>query len=122
MRRLALAFLIALTAAPAVARDIPAAAPAGKPLNCIPLHQIRETRVRSDGVIDFIMAGRNQVYRNTLPNGGCPSLGFEERFTYTTSLSVLCSTDIITVLRVAPTMAGPSCGLGQFQPVTLAAR
>lgn len=101
------------------AEAIAAAKPAGKPESCIPLTQIRESRVRSDSVIDFYMRG-GKVYRSTLPHS-CPQLGFEERFTYSTSLSHLCSTDIITVLTTAGGSGfsrGASCGLGQFQPVT----
>ena len=95
--------------------------PAGKPESCIQLNRIRETRVRDDSTIDFYMTGR-QVYRNHLPNS-CPQLGFEERFAYSTSLSVLCSTDIITVLYSSPNLSrGASCGLGHFQPVTGAPR
>ena len=94
--------------------------PAGKPESCIQINQIRETRVRDDQTIDFYMNGR-QVYRNRLPNS-CPELGFEERFTYETSLSELCSTDIITVLHEAPLMRGASCGLGQFTPISGAPR
>ncbi len=94
--------------------------PAGKPQSCIPLTQIRETRVRDDQTIDFYMNGR-QVYRNRLPNS-CPELGFEESFGYETSLSELCSTDIITVLRKGSLMRGASCGLGQFTPITGAPR
>ncbi|SNS93796.1 hypothetical protein SAMN06295912_12515 [Sphingomonas laterariae] len=87
-----------------------------QPLNCVNLRQIRETKVLNDSTIDFHMNG-GKIYRNSLP-GRCPQLGFEERFAYKTSLSQLCSTDIITVLT---TMGGPglnrgaSCGLGQFQ-------
>ena len=110
--------LLAAAAPAADRRQPPEATPTGKPVSCIPLTQIRETQVRDDSTIDFIMHGRNQVYRNTLPNS-CPSLGFEQRFSYATSLSQLCSTDIITVLYTAPIMRGASCGLGQFQPVTL---
>jgi hypothetical protein len=100
------------------AAAIAAAKPAGKPESCIQLNHIRETRVRSDSVIDFYMHGK-KVYRNTLPHS-CPQLGFEERFTYSTSLSQLCSTDIITVLMMGGPglMRGASCGLGKFQPVT----
>jgi hypothetical protein len=94
--------------------------PDGKPTDCIPINQIRSSRVRDDRTIDFYMTGK-RVYRNVLPNA-CPSLGFEERFLYRTSISSLCSTDIITVLYNAPAMQGPSCGLGQFQPVTGAPR
>ena len=46
-------------------------------------------------------------------------LGFEQAFSYRTSITQLCSVDIITVIdRGAPGIAGPSCGLGQFQEVT----
>lgn len=113
--------LLAVTAAPggALAKDkrpdtlVPKADT--KPLECIHLRQIRDTKVRSDSVIDFNMLG-GKVYRNTLPHS-CPQLGFEERFSYKTSLSQLCSTDIITVLTTAGPgiSSGASCGLGQFQ-------
>jgi hypothetical protein len=91
--------------------------PAGKPVNCLHLEQIDETRVRDDQTIDFIMHG-GKVYRNRLPNS-CPSLGFEERFSYSPGIQELCSADIITVLQQGPgLMPGASCGLGQFVPVT----
>ena len=113
--------LLSVTTAAVAREKIPVATPSGAAVSCIPLVQIRETRVRDDRTIDFMMTGR-KVYRNTLPSA-CPSLGFEQRFSYATSLSRLCSTDIITVLYQAPYLTpGASCGLGQFQPVTLAAR
>lgn len=97
---------------------IPAAVPIGEARSCIPLRQIRETRVRSDQVIDFVTSGR-RTYRVTLPQP-CPGLGFEERFSYGTSLSQLCQQDIITVLRQAGgVQRGASCGLAPFQPVRL---
>ena len=105
------------------ARDrnqVPEATPAGKPVSCIPIRSIQQSLVRNDRVIDFQMSGR-KVYRNTLPSD-CPQLGFQQRFAYTTSLSELCSSDIITVLYSTPLQRGASCGLGQFQPVTLAPR
>ena len=101
-------------------KSVPEAKEVGKPISCVPLRQIRETRVHGDQTIDFVMLGRNKVYRNKLPYS-CPSLGFEERFSYKTSLSVLCSTDIITVLRTTGggLDSGASCGLGEFQPVEI---
>ena len=93
---------------------------AGEPQSCIPIIQIRDSHVLGDQVIDFETAG-GRVYRNVLPNS-CPSLGFEERFAYQTSLSQLCSTDIITVLHSPGVTRGASCGLGQFQPIERAAR
>lgn len=117
--RLLLASLAIAAAAPTAAqRDrVPPATPAGESVRCIPITLIRESQVRSDRVIDFIMKNR-KVYRNTLPSR-CPGLGFERRFSYTTSLSQLCSVDIITVLLATPVQRGASCGLGPFQPVTL---
>jgi hypothetical protein len=97
--------------------EIAAGQPAGKPVDCIQIVGIRESRVLSDRVIDFHMGG-NKVYRNTLPNS-CPQLGFERAFSYQTSLSQLCSTDIITVLYQGGGLRrGASCGLGKFQPIT----
>lgn len=95
-----------------------AARPVGKPVDCVQIRQIRETRVRDDRTIDFYMLG-GRVYRNTLPNS-CARLGFEEAFSYKTSLSQLCSVDIITVIdrSGSPGIPGPSCGLGKFQQVT----
>lgn len=119
MRQPLLAAVLLLAATPGAAqRDrIPDATPSGDPVDCVRLSDIRETRVRSDRVIDFYLNGR-RVYRNTLPQS-CPELGFEQRFAYKTSLSQLCSVDIITVLHGGPPMTGASCGLGRFQPVQL---
>jgi len=90
--------------------------PAGKPESCVQIRSIRETRVRDDSTIDFYMLG-GKVYRNRLPHS-CPQLGFEEKFLYKTSLSQLCSVDIITVLTSPGISQGASCGLGKFQPIT----
>ena len=114
---------IALTAAaaPGAARDlnaVPEATPTGPAQSCEPITQLRESLVRNDRVIDFRISG-DRYYRVTLPQS-CPSLGFEKRFAYQTSLSQLCSTDIITVLYTTPIQRGASCGLGEFQPVTIA--
>lgn len=120
MRRALLALLLAPLAIAADRPDrVPAATPAGPAQNCIPLVQIRQSLVRSDSVIDFVMRGRDRVYRVTLDQP-CPRLGFEQRFGYETSLSQLCAQDIVTVLSVTGPPRGASCGLAPFQPVTLA--
>ena len=87
----------------------------GEPRSCIQISRIRQSRVLSDKVIDFELRGGGRL-RNTLPIS-CPRLGFEERFTYRTTIGQLCSGDIITVLQEPGLSAGPSCGLGQFQQV-----
>jgi len=99
------------------AARIAAAQPAGPAQDCVDLNQIRSTEVLSDQVIDFHLRN-GRVLRNTLPYA-CPNLGFEEGFSYNTSLSRLCSVDVITVLeRAGGLRRGASCGLGKFQPVT----
>jgi hypothetical protein len=97
---------------------VPEAQPTGNAVSCIHL-PISESRVRSDRIIDFRGTGR-KWYRNELPHS-CPSLKMEERFSYSTSLSQLCSTDIIYVLHSygAGLHRGAGCGLGKFQPVEI---
>lgn len=119
-----MAIALTSTAGSALAkkRDVPAAEETGPAVNCIRTTDIRETRVRSNSVIDFRTSGQ-KWYRNTLPHS-CPSLGFEERFMYKTSTNQLCSVDIVTVLysHGRGLDQGPSCGLGKFQPVKIAKR
>lgn len=85
---------------------------------CISITRIDHSDVLDDYNIVFDMRGK-AMYLNKLPNR-CPSLAFEDTFTYSTPLSQLCNTDIITVLRHAGAsfIPGPSCGLGKFVPVT----
>ena len=123
---LAAATLAILAIAPAdAARDRKAEVaaltpiPGAKALSCVQLSAIRETRVRDDSTIDFYMRG-GQIYRNALPNS-CPELGFEESFSYSTSLSQLCSVDIITVPRRRQCIGGklrtravPACSQGEI--------
>jgi hypothetical protein len=89
----------------------------GPARTCVPLNQLRNSRVRSDRVIDFGSPG-GTAYRVVLAQS-CPGLGFEERFTYSTSLTQLCAQDIITVLQGSGTnlIRGASCGLAPFQPI-----
>jgi len=92
----------------------------GAPQSCVPLTAIRNSRVLSNRVIDF-GNGHRWSYRVVLPQD-CPNLGFEQRFTYSTSLSQLCATDIITVLQSPGISRGASCGLAPFQPIELPPR
>lgn len=113
--------LVAAAPAPAPApqkKPVPEATPVGEAVDCIQASSIRSTMVRSDKVIDFVVAG-GKVYRNELPYA-CPSLGFEQRFLHKTSMNEYCSVDTITVLHSGPMTQGATCGLGKFQPVELA--
>ncbi len=106
----------------AVATTVPPASATAVPLrSCVQLNRIREARVVDDRTIDFYLSSC-EVLRNTLPNS-CPGLGFERAFSYATSLSQLCSVDIITVIvQGGGPRRGASCGLGAFVPYTPVAK
>lgn len=97
----------------------PAAEVVGKPVSCIPLARIQDTRIRDDWTIDFISSGNN-AWRNTLTSR-CSGLKLYNAITYSTSLSELCNTDIVYVLETVGgrPQRGPACSLGQFVPVKL---
>jgi hypothetical protein len=124
MRRLAVLPLVLVPLAGCAQGDakedpVPAAQVTGAPETCIPINHIDTTRIRSDTIIDFIGYG-NKAWRVTLSQP-CPQLKSENKFGYKTSLSHLCSTDIITVLHDFGNgiERGASCGLSPFVPVTL---
>jgi len=85
----------------------------GEVENCLSLARIDRSDVLDDQTIIFEMKG-NDYYVNRLPYR-CPQLGFEERYSYSTSLTQLCNTDIITV--ITSTGRGASCGLGMFEKI-----
>ncbi|MGB5076089.1 MAG: hypothetical protein WBO17_01250 [Sphingorhabdus sp.] len=89
----------------------------GKPVKCIPIRSIQSTSVIDDSTIDFKLSG-GRTYRNILPHS-CPGLKSEDKFSYRTSLSQLCSVDIIHVLHDygGRLSEGAGCGLGVFQPI-----
>ena len=94
----------------------PAAVAVGEPVDCVQTSRIDNTRVYDDSTIDFEMIDGTR-YRNTLPVR-CNGLGFEERFSYRTTIGRLCDLDTITVIRSGGP-DGPTCGLGDFVPVQL---
>ena len=98
----------------------PAAKVVGEAQNCIPISAISSTRIRDDWTIDFIRGPGNKAWRNTLPQR-CSGLRSEDAFSYETSLTQLCSTDIIHVLYRSggDLQRGAGCGLGPFVPVEL---
>lgn len=104
------------------AKALAAYTPAGEAKDCISISLIRSSHVIDDRTIDFKTAG-GKVYRNTLPHS-CPSLGFEQRFSYRTSTSQLCSVDTIRVLQSfgGGVQEGAGCGLGKFQPMQKVAK
>jgi len=81
--------------------------------NCLSLTRIRQSVVLNDQHILFKMRG-GDVYLSKLPYR-CSRLGFQEAFSYSTSLTKLCNTDIITIISRSGGDPLTSCGLGIFQ-------
>jgi hypothetical protein len=87
--------------------------------NCVSLAAIRKTRIVDDQTIIFYMRGDN-IFINRLPRK-CNGLKRGDGYSYETSLTQLCNTDIIRVLqRFGGALPRPqnACGLGFFQPTT----
>ena len=97
----------------------PAALITGPEQSCIPVGAFSSTSVRNGHTIDFLTSSK-RGWRNTLPSD-CSGLASERAFTYATSLSQLCSTDVIRVLQNwgGTPRPGATCGLGQFTPIEL---
>lgn len=96
----------------------PPATPLGAPESCVPLNRLGQSFVRDDWTIDFV-SDNGRVWRNSLSQR-CPGLKVNHAFTYETSLSQLCSTDLIYVLESTDRLRrGAACGLGAFVPVML---
>ena len=86
--------------------------------DCISVAQIRSTKVLNDSVLLFELKDRT-VWRNTM-NHSCPTLAFEDRFSYKISGMSLCRLDTLRVLRVNAfgLDEGPSCVLRGFTAET----
>jgi hypothetical protein len=85
---------------------------------CIGIARIDRTKIVNDSTILFYMLGP-EVYVNNLPRR-CNGLKRMDAFSYATSLTQLCSLDIIRGLRSlgGELVPGVGCGLGKFVPIT----
>jgi hypothetical protein len=88
------------------------------PRDCVIVSTIRQTDAIDDQNIIFRMRG-NRVYRNHLPRT-CPGLQRENRISFRTTTSRLCSIDTITVLEQIGVEFRPgfTCRLGEFVPLS----
>lgn len=122
--RLAIVFMLALSATSLVAQDDADGQGARTEAldldteaeSCIRTRSIRRTRVIDDSTIAFYMRNR-EVYLNLLPSR-CPQLARNDRFAYESRGGRLCSIDTITVLiQFAGRLeSGFTCRLGEFHP------
>jgi hypothetical protein len=86
--------------------------------HCLSLNRIDRMEVIDEQNVLFHMKG-GEIYVNNLPHR-CNSLDRRDTLMYRTSMSRLCSLDIITVLEPIGFGFSPgiSCGLGKFYRVT----
>lgn len=85
---------------------------------CIHTRRISNTRIVDKQNILFYMRG-GVIYHNELPRS-CFGLRPGKTISYRTSLSRLCSNELITLLDSfgMGMSRGPSCAIGKFRPVT----
>ena len=86
--------------------------PAPSTRDCVTTHSLRSTAVLDDQTILFQLRD-GSVWKNTL-DFSCPSLGFNESFSYESHGSQLCDLDTIKVFEPFG-ISGASCGLGKFE-------
>lgn len=86
---------------------------AGEPVNCINLRNIRSSRI-IDGTAIIYEVG-NTLYVNRPPSGAS-FLRTNDALVTQTSLSQLCSVDIVRLFDTAARFPRGSVGLGQFVP------
>lgn len=89
--------------------------PVGKPVSCVNVTQIRETRALSDSALLFIANGKT-LYLSRL-DPPCSRLMSENRFSFQSSLPSYCSGQIINVFDDSTGVTLGSCALGPLQPV-----
>ena len=85
---------------------------------CIDTRRISNTRIVDKQNILFYMRG-GDIYHNELPRS-CFGLRPGKTISYRTSLSRLCSNELITLLDTfgMGMSRGPSCAIGKFRPVS----
>lgn len=85
---------------------------------CVSIRRIDRTEIIDDRNIVFHMQGKD-IYLNKLPRR-CPGLRISDSFSYRNTTGQLCNVDLISVLDNfgGELRRGPSCGLGEFFPIT----
>ena len=86
---------------------------AGKPVNCVPLHQMRSSRI-IDGTAIVYDAGTT-IYVNR-PRGGARSLDRWDTLVTKTFGSSLCSSDVVQLYDAGSRMQTGVVFLGEFVP------
>jgi hypothetical protein len=94
--------------------------PAGPPVSCVPMRDLRGNRSAGDAIV-FDGLSSATIYVNR-PPGGCPSLDFGRALVTRTSISQLCRGDIADVVDPSSRTNYGGCALGDFEPYRRVAR
>ena len=86
---------------------------AGKPVSCLPMHQIRSSRIIDRTAIVYEVG--NTLYVNR-PRQGATSLDRDDILVTKTSLNQLCSVDIVRLMDPVSSIESGFVSLGQFVP------
>ena len=76
--------------------------------DCLHLPSVERTKVVDDNTILFFMSDK-AVWKNSLQK--CPTLKYEDAFSYETNYPEVCARTVISVLR-----SNVKCALGEFSP------
>ena len=88
--------------------------PAGPPVTCVNMRDLRGNESAGEGAIVFDgNGGKKWVNR---PAGGCPSLEFGRALRTRTTSTQLCRGDIATVFDPVSRTEFGGCGLADFEP------
>jgi hypothetical protein len=85
------------------------------PQNCVPQRDLRDNTSFGEGAIVFTTPSNSLIYVNR-PPGGCPRMGAGRAIRTRTTISQLCSGDIVDVFDNASGTPLGSCSLGEFTP------
>jgi hypothetical protein len=86
---------------------------AGKPVRCLPLHQIRSSRIIDRTAIVYEVG--NTLYVNR-PRQGAVSLDRDDILVTRTSLNQLCNVDIVRLVDPTSHIESGFVSLGEFVP------
>jgi hypothetical protein len=86
---------------------------AGKPVSCLPLHQIRSSRIVEGTAIVYEVGSTLYVNR---PRNGASSLDRDDILVTRSSLNQLCSVDIVRLMDPTSQIESGFVSLGEFVP------
>ena len=89
---------------------------AGKPISCINARDLGSNRSLGEYSILFENKYSSRTFWINHPRGGCPDLTSERALRWKSTMSQMCSGDIVDVFDPTTRIPYGSCSLGDFTP------